>query len=322
MNQQSPRALLPIALAIVSLFPLDALACSACGCSLDSDWSSQGSAPATRVLSVDVRYDYLNQTQLRRGTGKVDKASLALPNDDEIQQQTRNRVLTTTVDYAVDSQWGVSMALPYVDRFHTTIAPGDTNISASKSSSLGDVRLLARYDGLGGAAHTGVQFGLKLPTGSIHTRFSDGPQAGEALDRGLQPGTGTTDLIVGLYHAGALNDQLGYFGKVQVQQALNTRDEFKPSNKLNLSLGLRYTANEQVTPQLQLNLASEGRESGTNADRDNSGSVLAYLSPGVSVSVSKQVQVYGFVQLPVYQHVNGLQLEPKSTASLGLRFSL
>lgn len=310
-----------LAAGVFAAFPLSALACSACGCSLDADWPSEGPQASQRAPQFELRFDYLNQNQLRVGSGTVNQASLALPSDDEIQQRTRSRVLTPSLDYPIAEHWAVNLALPLIDRYHTTIAPGDTAISTSKTHGLGDARVLFRY-ALTPKGEAGLQIGLKLPTGRIHDNFSEGTQAGEAIDRGLQAGTGTTDLLLGAFHAGQLDDKLGYFGRVQLQTPLNARDDFKPSAKLNLNLGLRYAINDVWSPQLQLNISHEGRESGANADRDNSGSLLAHLSPGFTAKVSKQTEVYGFVQLPVYQHVNGMQLEPKATATVGLRFGV
>lgn len=76
-----------------------------------------------------------------------------------------------------------------------------------------------------------------------------------------------------------------------------------------------------VVPQLQLNLRSERRESGANADEANSGSTLAYLSPGVTATLSDRLKAYAFVQLPVYQRVNGLQIEPRRSVSAGLHYA-
>jgi hypothetical protein len=63
------------------------------------------------------------------------------------------------------------------------------------------------------------------------------------------------------------------------------------------------------------------RDSGANADDVSTGGTLVYLSPGLVVPVSKQTSLYGFVQLPMYQNVNGVQLAPKISVSIGVRFS-
>ncbi|HUL97133.1 MAG TPA: hypothetical protein VLT89_14045 [Usitatibacter sp.] len=300
--------------------PGAALACSSCGCTLSSDWLIQGTEHGG--FHADLRFDYFNQDDLRSGTKSVDRGSIEFPADQEIQQETLNRNYTLFLDYAGMGDWGVSAQLPYFDRYHTTIAEGDTEVSTSHTKSIGDMRILGRYHGLAADHSTGVQFGLKLPTGSIDNKFIDGPQEGELLDRGLQPGTGTTDLLLGIYNFGAVNRDWDYFAEAILQQPLNSRDDFKPGTGVNVSFGARYMSFENVRPQFQVNVRSEGRESGANADVENSGATLVYFSPGVNWRITPTTAAYAYVQLPIYQRVNGLQLEPRYSVSIGLRMAL
>ena len=71
-----------------------------------------------------------------------------------------------------------------------------------------------------------------------------------------------------------------------LQQPLNSRDGFRPGTGFNVNAGVRYVGLEHVTPSLQVNARIEGRESGANADVDNSGATLVYLSPGVNFQVA------------------------------------
>ena len=105
------------------------------------------------------------------------------------------------------------------------------------------------------------------------------------------------------------------------QKPTSERNGFKPGDGVNANLGVRYTGFAGVTPHLQLNLRAEGRESGINADVENSGATLVYLSPGLTFNISQSFQVYVFGQVPVAQRVNGLQLEPKWSASVGMHFT-
>lgn len=298
-----------------------AMACSSCGCTLNSDWSSQGYTTRSG-LHWDLRYDYFDQSQLRAGTGSVSRASISLPAEQEIQQNTVNRNLTLGMDYSPSREWGLSVLLPYFDRPHTTVDEGQTEVSRSHSRGLGDVRIIGRYQGFQPDLSIGVQVGVKLPTGRIGDTFSSGPLSGEGVDRGLQLGTGTTDLLVGVYTVHSLGASFAYFGNLMLQQPLNSRDEFKPGAGLNLSLGVRYTAMlpANLSPQLQVNVRAEKRESGANADVQNSGATLAYISPGVGFSLTQRLDGFAFVQVPVYQRVNGLQLQPRFFSSVGLRY--
>jgi hypothetical protein len=311
-------------LAVVGLaaaaLPTLAGACSSCGCTLNSDWASQGFKSGAG-LSVDLRHDYFNQNDLRTGTGRVDRGAITFPAEQEIQQTTVNRNTTLAVDYGIGTDWGASLQLPYLNRYHTTIVDGDTGISESRSTSFGDLRVLGRYQGFSSEHDWGVVFGLKLATGSTGVNFRAGPQAGQALDRGLQPGTGSTDLLLGVYRFGPISQSLDFFAQALLQLPLTSKDEFKPGAGANLTAGVRYVTGGSVVPHLQINVRTERRESGANADIPNSGATLAYLSPGATVTLTDRLKAYGFVQVPIYQRVNGLQLEPKVSISAGLHYA-
>ncbi len=310
--------------AFVSLLALSAvsshaLACSACGCTLSSDWASQGFATSSG-WRFDVRYDYFEQDELRSGADKVSRSNFSFPADDEVQQYTINRNAAFSLDYSPNKDWGLDITLPWFDRPHATIAEGDSTISTSHDTGIGDLRIVGRYSGFDAQRNTGLVFGIKLPTGHFTDTFDSGPQQGEVVDRGLQLGSGTTDAIVGIYNFGALTQDWGYFGQALVQQALDSREGFKPGTGVNLNFGLRYTALATFEPQLQINARVERREQGVNADVENSGATLVYLSPGITWNPTRRLSLYAFVQAPLYQRVNGLQLEASRFASIGMHY--
>ena len=298
--------------------PLAAQACSSCGCTLSSDWGSQGLATQPG-LHFDFRYDYINQSQLRSGSHGVDRADYPLPNEREIEIDTINRYTTLGIDYG-RGDWGLNLQLPYVQRTHSTFPEGETEPSYSRSSSIGDARLLYRYQGFTPDKSIGVEAGLKLPTGRHDVRFHAGTEAGEPLDRGLQPGTGTTELMLGVFKFGPISQNFDYFAQAFAQAPLDSRDGFRPGTAVNLNLGLRYVASETFVPELQLNARNAWRDRGPDADAENSGGSLLNLSPGLSVKLGDRLDAFAFVQVPLLQHVNGLQLAPRYSVSVGARY--
>jgi hypothetical protein len=295
--------------------------CSVCGCSLSSDWASQGYGMSPG-LEAGVNYQYFDQDVLRAGTGVADRSAFPLPNGRELQKDTLTRSAALDLDYVLDPEWGFGLQVPSYDRFHSTIAPGDTALSESRASGLGDVRLLARFQKFRPGRSLGLEFGLKLPTGEFNQNFAAGPQAGSPLDRGLQLGSGTMDAVLGASYFGRALTYLGYFAQVGAQEALAYRDGFLPSSTLNLNLGVRYLNTSAVTPMLQVNARWDGRERGVNADYDNSGDTAFFLSPGLTAQVGSRESLFAFLQLPVFQRVNGLQLDPRWLVSVGFRLRL
>jgi hypothetical protein len=96
-----------------------------------------------------------------------------------------------------------------------------------------------------------------------------------------------------------------------------------------LNTGIRHAKfGAKFTPMLQLNLMHRRPDGGAAATPPDAltggpatGGTLLYLAPGATWRVGGGTSVYGFVQLPLYQNVNSLQLVPRYTLTLGVRQS-
>ncbi len=305
--------------AVAVSFAAPALACSAHVCELPSDWLSQGLAAHPDSTSISLRYDFAPQTQLRIGTDAVDRATVPIPNAEEIEQSTYNHALNITATHSFGANWIAELQVPLLLRPHLTITEGETDLSSSRTKGLGDVQASLRYQGFGGRGVTGVELGLKLPTGQFHQTFLTGPEAGNPVDRGLQPGSGTTDAIVGIYHFGKLSGPIDFLVQAQVQVPLGSREGYQPGVSGALSAGISYTRLRGITPQLQLNFRAAARDSGVNADIIKSGGEQLYIAPGAAARLSGSTILFGIAQLPLYQRVNGYQIAPRYTLSLGVQ---
>ena len=313
-----------------------AFACASCGCSINSDFSVQGLS-TTGGWSADLRYDYLNQNQLRSGTKTISATSAANATNmqtnspAEVEQYTKNNYLTATLDYNNAKSFGVSFVLPYIDRTHSTLGTGSDGSTfdpangayGSSASGLGDIKVLGRYFGFSEQRNFGIQFGLKLPTGQKNQVSNAGNPT--PVDPGLQLGTGTTDLIIGAYRFDNLSANWDYFAQASLQAALNSSTmaagSYKPGSSVNLNFGVRYQGFERFIPSLQINARHAKPDSGDAADTYATGGTLVYLTPGIIVPITEKFAAYGNVQLPIYQNVNGIQLAPKYIASAGVRFA-
>ena len=84
---------------------------------------------------------------------------------------------------------------------------------------------------------------------------------------------------------------------------------------------MRYTGFHTLIPQLQLNGRITSRDSGEEADTPNSGGASLFLSPGITYEVTSQLSTYLFIQVPLYQNLNGYQLAPTWTLTAGVRYA-
>jgi hypothetical protein len=304
-----------------------AWACATCGCTLSADAAmGYSSEPGWRL---NFEYDYLHQDQLRNGTQAVS----GVPDGTELEHDTLNRYFTVDVNYRPNADWNIDLRVPYVVRTHSTYGEFYADqplpdLSASRSSSLGDIKLIGSYQGFLPGHNLGVEFGVKLPTGHYGTavKFSSGPLAGEPLDASLQPGTGSTDVLVGAYYYRPISENFEVVVNAQFQAAVKQKmdqpgNDFRPGNAVNFSAGLRYEAHPNWVPQLQFNLLHKSADQGALADVPDTVGTVLYVSPGLAVRAAERLQVYGFAQLPVYSNLDGYQLFPRYTVSVGLSYS-
>jgi len=172
----------------------------------------------------------------------------------------------------------------------------------------GDARVLGYYrfdNGKNPFVNHGLTFGLKLPTGSTRVSNSDGAVA----ERMLQPGTGSTDAVLGGYYsAPGIYQDSSWSVQALYQQPASIKDEYRPGRQFQLNLGYRHPLGNEWQALLQINSLVKGKDSGANSEPDLSGSRTVFLSPGLAYSVTHGLQLYGFLQLPIYRFYNGIQL--------------
>jgi hypothetical protein len=310
-------AVISVAVMLAStIAPSGHAACGVAGCTINTNWETQGPhlGPGLRM---DLRVEYIDQDVLRKGANKAQHEEVvADPLARHDERETLNRNLRAHLDYTFDANWGVSLDVPIVSRKHTHVALEDGATERWDFTALGDARVLGRYALAGDANRScGFTFGAKLPTG----KFDETNHQGESAERSLQPGSGTTDAVLGaFYQRGNAASPWSWFGQLSLQQALNGRDGYKPGQQVNIDAGTSYKLSPGFAAMLQLNLQHRARDNGLNAEPDESGGEFAFLSPGVQLRIGASTQAYAFIQLPVYRHVNGTQL----TADQALLFGL
>lgn len=312
------RAVALAALGAVGATSADA-SCGAASCNLLNDRFALGTWDHAG-WSTDLRLESVVQDQLRQGTKNISPADL--PEDEEaVERHTRNLNLVTTLDYAMSPQWSFALRLPLVHRDHAhDLIDEDTGELGPherwRYSRVGDVQALARWqapvDPKSDVAWA-LTGGLKLPTGSRTVANGDGSVA----ERSLQPGTGTTDLIVGA----SMRMVLGLSDALNLQatatHALGERDGYKPGDRLDVSAGWAHAMSPAWSVLLQANWSQRGRDSGAEAEPELSGGRSLSLSPGVSIAAGHDDVVYALLQVPVYQQVNGIQLVPRHSLAFG-----
>ena len=208
-------------------------------------------------------------------------------------------------EYQFNQDWGVMMEVPYWNRSFETTVDATGGIGTFNHGALGDIRIMGIYTGFSTDMSTGIIFGLKLPTGDYtYPNF----------DRDTEIGTGSTDVILGVYHVGTFAnvERWKWFVDGTWEAAFATADGYGPGDELNVATGLFYDMGrvgpcDKVIPVLQMIGSAREPDTGTAADPDNTGYARLILSPGVEANLGRIV-MYADAEFPVVQYVKGNQL--------------
>ena len=296
--------------------------CGSATCPIDveSRWEQ-------RRFSLDITQQYLDQNQPRAGTENV---SVGFIPSEEDEVRTINRITQARATWRPNDGWIVTGALPYVNRTHEHIRNeegmppvlltwnyegfGDTEVAASRSVWVGSQ----------GDAEIRLNAGVKLPTGKTQVPAVDGEQP----EPSARPGTGSWDGALGSAARWLVNMPIpgGGRGSMPVRLGVLGRwngvgtEDYRVGHEVQAHLGADYPILSSLELLLQGNVRSRGKDEvgGTSVDSENTGGTWAYLTPGLRFSVNNMARIYGLVQIPVYQRVNGIQIVSNYNVYMGV----
>ena len=313
---------------VLALFGFSAPLGASCGsasCPLDTNALNQ---PMRGQFTLDLSLQYIDQDQPRIGTRNADVGEIQGPHHDEVR--TLNRIATASLGYAPTNRLQLSVAIPYVSRDHLHLEKG--NPESWDLRGTGDIVLQARWKALSRKplTHSGLWLigGVKLPTGADDLHNDEG----EVAELPVQPGSGSVDGIAGVsYQSGFTARSLtsGAMGNYAVMPWFVTATYtfrggathgYRLGNELQLNAGSVYTLGRRLDLLAQLNTRIRGRDRIDDEPEEEAftGGTYVYATPGLRFSM-KRAAVYALVQIPLYQHVNKIQLTSKANYVIGVQ---
>jgi hypothetical protein len=284
----------------------------ACGCGI-FEVGTSSMFPSGEGGMAFVNYDFQDQNQNWSGSSQAPAAN----NDDK---EIRTDFITTGVQYMFNRSWGAEIEIPYAYRsFKTVTANPDVppgTVTKIDWGSLGDIRLKGVYTGFSEDMSSGIDFGLRIPTGNFthQNAYND-------VDRDSQIGSGSTDILLGGFHRGNLIEswRLDWFAQAEADLPVLTQGEYRPGFEFDGAAGINYRGwalgRANISPIAQVLVSERTRDIGNDAaggsndgnNGINSGYTRVLLSPGIEVHLHP-FKIYADAEVPVFAHVNGNQL--------------
>ncbi len=286
----------------------DAWGC-ACGCGI-FNLAVPGLPNSYHPDILSLQYSRMNQDETDQGERH---ASGQLNPDKQIDTGFFN----LTAQHRFTRSWSMMLMIPVWKRHFVTDVQGSVGfldpspmIESTDVTALSDLRVTAIYSGFSEDMSQGIEFGFKLPTGSTHAgaRYQGSP----LLDRDTQPGTGTTDALMGGYWVGNWSTS-GWFMQALYRRALNRYEGYRPGDSLNASLGIHEDAwltTTHLMPMLQINAQWRSHDQGggdAQYQNANSGYNNLFLTPGLQANLSDHWMANAMLYIPLQRHVHGFQ---------------
>jgi hypothetical protein len=292
---------------ILHILPSNLHAC-ACGCGV-FDTGTLWNFPTGPGGMVYSEYAFSSQSHNWNNLGPSANAN----NGDKLIQTSW---MIGGFQYFWNSDWGVELQVPTASRLFGHTSDEGSTIVNNNWYTLGDMRLFGYYTGLLKNMNTGLQFGLKLPTGTWNV---------SGVDRDTQIGTGSTDLLLGYYthHHIVPGSNLNWFAQSMFDLPMVTQAGYRPGVELDSALGVYvdgiHIKRVQIQPIAQMLVSNRASDQGPNANPQNSGYQRILLSPGFQIDIHP-IRIYADAELPVMQSVVGQQLTSQCMVKVNVSY--
>jgi hypothetical protein len=271
-----------------------------CGCvKVCVDNLADRSAAREGAYSVDFRYDTIDQDERNSGA--------------HAHFLAYHRILTGTIETQLAGQtW--SIAVPRLNRIvRSNIAPTVLNPNPINTRQevvgLGDISVTTRF---AWSDYT-IIAGVKLPTGTDDLTLN-------VSRRYLQPGTGTTDFILGLRRDyAATSDRPQCFWQLGAQGAVFSDANFRPGTTLSATAGVRYELASTLAFSLQATALRQFRDKNTMAAAGNvayaedleTAAFSTHLAAGLTYKLTTNTRAYVYYSCSLKN--NNLADKPNGT---------
>lgn len=281
---------------------------------------------------LSYKYMEMEMDGMRNGENSVDKnAVYASYNISPLSMTTKTHM--TSAMYGIDDNFTFMAMVPYVEKSMKLRTKTGVNFT-TKSSGLGDIKLSV-IDDLNYVNFNGLSamYTLSLPTGSIHKRDATPAASDPRLPYSMQLGSGTFDITPALTYqhncdCHGINFGAQAFATFRIN---DNREDYRLGNIYGASAWAGKSFTDELSAGLTLKAEHQSKINGTDgnlnaamvptADTTNTGHEKA--TAGFDVLYEpKSLKGYTFAAdytAPIYQDVNGFQMDSKHMFTLAIR---
>jgi hypothetical protein len=155
---------------------------------------------------------------------------------------------------------------------------------------------------------------------------------GDPIEPSARIGTGSWDFLANMgaewrFHAPGKGSDRKMPLRLSVAGRYNGRgiEDYRHGEELQAHLGTEYPVSKAFAALFQTNYRVRAKDDVGGSDDEessNTGGTSLYLTSGLRLDAVPGFSMYGLVQVPVYERVNGIQVVAESNLVLGISRSL
>ncbi len=262
-------------------------------------------------FSIDFRTEYTEFEKLSSSEIE-DKARSA----GGIDLLDRSYLHTVSVGYGIVENFQASIGIGYYDaedarEAEFNASEGETEVLTFDPDGVTDLWLTGKYRFYRGPIGQFAAYGgVKFPTGKHDVENSEG----ERVEPSATAGSGSFDGLVGVAYSRYLTAKIT--SDTSAQYIFRTEhDDFRLGDRIDVGTALAYRFTEDIEKFPQFSVFAEANlrhlmKSEDDGERDpNTGGTVLFLAPGARAAFSRNIALTVWPQVPVYQDLNGEQLE-------------
>ena len=300
--------------------------CGASQCPVDM---TKGECPRKGSVSLGYQFEYVEQDQHRVGTGSASFREIQGHHDEEF---TVNRGHRFNTSMGLTDRFSMDLQVPVISRSHAHVHQheGEDILEAWDIHGIGDLLLRFRYVFWKPVSprrpDLSILLGGEFPTGKQDRKNPEGDEA----ESGVQPGSHSYDLIIGLaslqrFNVPMLQGQQGVLPlhcNLIAQFNGHGKDGYRLGDTLQLNVGISYPLFLKLGLVTQLNflLRDKDDKGNTGEEIQKTGGEYLYFSPGLEIQTGDNWKMFAMIQLPVHQRVNSIQTTSNYNVLMGITY--
>lgn len=263
-------------------------------------------------------FDYVNYDQI-----PVDEVHELHHDERDVHGKKHGEFYSLHVGFGLTEDLDIFLVAPLVSKASNQVHDHDALGRDERSKGFGDMHLIGKYRFWKKGIEAALMAGVKFPTG----RSSDKDRSGAKFDPEQQPGSGSWDGEFGIAFSRSFKKRFSVSTDFQYLLRSEGGQEYEGGDIFRHDVGIAASLRPlgdypNAHFYVELNNEWARRDFDRGKKNPDSGGTTISITPGVGLSLSKNLFAFWAMPIPIYQNLGGYHEEVEYRILTGITFSV